>query len=457
MDTLEYRAGLSVYRDVDVVVAGAGPAGIAAAVCAARNKAKVFVFDQWGCVGGMATMGLVGPFMTSFDSSGTNQIIRGVFEELVQRMKAMGGAIHPKDIGPECSYSGYYKMGHNHVGPFDHEAFKIAAVDMLQESGAELLLHTCFVDVMMEKDHIKGVVISNKAGVSALKAKVVIDCTGDGDVAVRAGEDYDLGQKDNGNIQAATLFFRVCNVDTEKMDAHMAEHAGEIRPFFGPYSWLIREKSGEWEGINRAEVCLFQNPVRGEFRMNVTRILDVDGTKPEDLTRAEIEGTKQAVKAFGFLKKHAPGFENAFFMGTAATIGIRETRHIHGKYWLTGGEVESCCVPDTSIAVFATNMDSHNKDNAEGTFVTIKKGPFYGVPYGCLLPKKTDNLLLAGRHISAESIAASSTRMIPCCMALGQAAGTAAALAVRQGRSPAEMETGELRKLLKEQGACFGA
>jgi flavin-dependent dehydrogenase len=185
---MEYRASLPVYRDVDVVVAGAGPAGIAAAVCAARNKAKVFVFDQWGCVGGMATMGLVGPFMTSFDSSGKTQIIRGVFEELVRRMKDMGGAIHPGDVGPECSYSGYYKIGHNHVGPFDHEAFKIAAVEMLRDSGAELLLHTGFVDVLMENNHINGLVISNKAGISAVKSKVVIDCTCDGDVAVRAGE-----------------------------------------------------------------------------------------------------------------------------------------------------------------------------------------------------------------------------------------------------------------------------
>jgi hypothetical protein len=453
---MEYKVSLPIYRDVDVAVVGAGPAGIGAAIAAARNRAKVFVFDQWGSVGGMATMGLVGPFMTSFDSSGNNQIIRGIFEELVQRMKAMGGAIHPKDIGPECSYSGYYKIGHNHVGPFDHEPFKIAATEMLRESGAELLLHTRFVDVLMEKERIAGLVISNKAGISAVKAKVVIDCSGDGDVAVRSGAGFDLGRKDDGNIQAATMFFRVCNVDTEKMDAHMAEHKQEIKPFFGPYSWLIREKSAEWEGIHRGEVCLFQNPTKGEFRMNVTRILDVDGTKPEDLTRAEIEGTKQAVQAFTFLKKYARGFENALFMGTAATIGIRESRHIHGKYWLTGEEVENCRVPDTSIAVFATNLDTHNKNDVQGTFITIQKGPFYGVPYGCLVPEKTDNLLVAGRPISAEAAAASSTRMMPCCIALGQAAGTAAAMAVQNKQRPADVDVQKLRDTLKTQGAYFG-
>ena len=455
MSTMEYKVDLPVYRDVDVVVVGAGPAGIAAAISAARNKAKVFVFDKWGCVGGMATMGGVGPFMTSFDSSGNNQIIRGVFDELIQRMKNIGGAIHPKDIGPECSYSGYYEIGHNHVGPFDHEPFKMVATEMIQESGAELLLHTGFVDVLKEGDRLSGVIISNKAGISVVKAKIVIDCTGDGDVAARSGETFDLGRKD-GNIQAATMFFRVCNVDVEKMDAHMAEHNGEIKPFFGPYSWLIREKHKDWEGINRAEVCLFQNPTKGEFRMNVTRILDVDGTKPEDLTRAEIEGTKQAVKAFNFLKKNAPGFENAHFMGTAATIGIRETRHIHGKYWLTGEEAENCQVPDTSIAAFATNIDTHNKDDNKGTFITIQQGPYYGVPYECLVPQKTDNLLLAGRHISADATAASSLRMMPCCMALGQAAGTAAALAVKNNKAPANVDVKELQALMKEQGAYLG-
>ena len=452
METMNYSVTVPVYREVDVVVAGAGPAGIAAAVSAARNNAKVFVFDRWGCVGGMATMGGVGPFMTSFDSSGKNQIIKGIFDELVERMKASGGAIHPRDIAPEQSYSGYYKLGHNNVGPFDHEAFKIEAVQMIKESGAELLLHTNFVDVLKKGDHIEGVVISNKSGVSAVKAKIVIDCTGDGDVAVRAGEDFDLGNKENGDIQAATLFFRVCNVDTEKVDAHMKEHRDEIKPFYGPYSWLIREKSKEWEGINRAEVCFFQNPTKGEFRMNVTRILDVNGTKAEDLTRAEIEGTKQAIKAFMFLKKYAPGFENASFMGTAAAVGIRETRHIHGKYWLRGDEVENCRVPDDRIAVFATNMDIHNKNDPNGTFITLTKGPYYGVPYGCLVPKKTSNLLIAGRHISAESLAASSIRMIPCCMALGQAAGAAAALAVQSGISPADICVSELQALLKNQG-----
>ena len=456
METINYSVTLPVYREVDVLVVGAGSAGFAAAVSAARNKAKTFVFDKWSCVGGMATMGGVGPFMTSFDSTGKQQIIRGIFEELVERMKAAGGAIHPKDVigGVDCPYSGFHKTGHSHVGPFDNEVFKITAADMIQESGAELLLHTSFVDVLKENNKISGVVISNKAGLSVIKAKLVIDCTGDGDVAARSGETFDLGQED-GNLQSATLFFKMCNIDTEKVTSHIGEHEDELRPFFGAYNWLIKERQEEW-GLKRGGVGLYLNPVKDEYRFNTTRILGIDGTKPEDLTRAEIEGTKQAVKVSSFLKKYAAGFENAHFMGTAAAIGIRETRHIHGMYWLKGDEVENCHVPDTSIAVFATNIDSHSPNDASGTFVTIQKGPYYGVPYGCLVPKKTENLLMAGRHISADAKAGSSIRMIPCCMALGQAAGAAAALSVKGGHSPADINVKELRALLKGQGAFFG-
>ncbi len=457
MNRIHYSAALPVYREVDVVVVGAGPAGIAAAVSAARNGARVFVFDQWGSVGGMATMGLVGPFMTSYDSTGNEQIIKGVFQELVERMCEMGGAIHPGEIGPECSYSGYYKLGHNRVGPFDHEAFKIVATDMIAESGAELLLHTSFVDVLMEDNSISGVIISNKAGLSVVKAKMVIDCTGDGDVAARAGVDFDLGGGEKSNMQPATLFFRVCNVNTAELDAHIAEHAHEIRPFFGPFSWLIREKAEEWEGVQRGEVCLFESPNKGEFRMNVTRILNVDSTRPEDLTRAEIEGTKQAQKAFSFLKKYGAGFKDAIFMGTAAVVGIRESRHIHGIKKIVGDDIIHCRVPADTIAVMATNMDTHNENDVGGSFHVVQNGPYYGVPYGCLVPERVDNLLVAGRCISADAIAASSIRMIPCCIAFGQAAGTAAAMAAESSKKPGDIDTQKLRARLMEQGSYLGA
>lgn len=261
-----------------------------------------------------------------------------------------------------------------------------------------------------------GVVAANKSGLFLFRAKVVIDCSGDADVAARSGVKFELGRVEDGNMQPATLFFRVGNVDTPRLKAHIREHRDEIRPFYGPFSWLIREKAAEWGDVPRGEVCLFESPAAGEYRLNVTRILDVDGTNAEDLTRAELEGLRQAHQVFGFLKKYAPGFENAHFLDTAATIGIRETRHVDGLYRLTVDDVRACRVPDDSIAVMATNMDTHNKNDPGGTYYTLENGPFFGVPYRCLIPRGISNLLVAGRSISADAMAGSAIRMIPCCL-----------------------------------------
>lgn len=450
-----FQKELPVYAEADVLVIGAGPAGIGAAVCSARNGAKTLVFDQHGCVGGQATVGLVGPFMTSYDARDECMIIRGVFEEIVQRMVALGGAIDPAEVPAQHPWSGFYKIGHAHVGPFDQESLKLVATDMLLESGAELLLHTHFIDVLMEGGNIAGVVIANKSGMSVIRAKVIIDCSGDGDVAVRAGVGYELGNKADGNIQPATLFFRVGNVDTPRLAAHIQQHVDEIKPFFGPFSWLIRERAAEWD-IPRGEVCLFEGPRPGEYRLNVTRILDIDGTNAEDLTKAEIEGLHQAHRVFAFLKKHAAGFENAVFLDTADTIGIRETRHIDGLYRLSAEDVKACKVSENDIAVLATNMDTHNKNDPGGTYHTHTNGPYFGVPYQCLVPKGVDNLLVAGRSISSDAVAGSAIRMIPCCMVFGQAAGTAAAMAVREGLAPAQVNVAKLRALLRAQGAYLG-
>ncbi len=456
MSKVQYSKELPIYRDVDVLVVGAGPAGIGAAICAARNGAKTLVFDSAGCVGGQATNGLVGPFMTVYDAKSEKQIIKGIFEEIVDRMIEMGGAIHPSEVRSGSSRAGFYLIGHDHVGPFDHEALKIVASDMILEAGAELLLHTQFVDVLMEDDKIAGVIIANKNGMSVIRAKIIIDCTGDADVAARSGVKYELGRVEDGNMQPATLFFRVCNVDTERLTAHIKEHEHEIRPFYGPFSWLIREKQEEWGDVPRAEVCLFESPEPGEYRMNVTRILDIDGTKAEDLTRAELEGLKQAHKVFNFMKKYAVGFENAKFMGTASTIGIRETRHIEGLYKLTVDDVKNCRVPEDTIAVMATNMDTHNKNDPGGTYYTLENGPYFGVPYPCLVAKGVNNLLVAGRAISADAMAGAAIRMIPCCLVFGQAAGTAAAHAIKDNKLPAEVDVKKLRETLKEQGAYLG-
>ena len=430
MEQIQYCRTLPVFDEVDILVVGAGPAGIGAAISAARSGAKTMLFDQNGYVGGQATVGRVGPFMTCYDAKNENMIIRGIFKEIVERMKVLGGAIDPKEIQAEEPYSGFYKIGHAHVGPFEHECFKQVSTDMLLEAGVTLLLHTFFVDVVMEEKRISGVVVANKSGMSVIRAKIVIDCSGDADVAAKAGVPFELGNTRDGNIQPATLFFRVGNVNTEELKAHIRAHADEIRPFYGPEA--------------------------GIYRINTTRILNTNGTDVKSLTSAELEGLRQAHEVFDFLKKYAAGFEHAVFLDTADMVGIRESRHIKGKYWMTGEDVLACRVPEDTIAVMATNMDTHNKDNPGGSFITIQNGSYFGVPYRCLLPQGVENLLVAGRCISADALAGSAIRMIPCCLAFGQAAGTSATLSLKKHIDPVDVCVGELRECLEKQDVYLG-
>lgn len=456
MSKIPFIRELPVYAETDVLVVGAGPAGICAAISAARNGAKVLIIDGNGCVGGAATVNLVGPFMTTYDAKNEYMIILGLFKEILERMKELGGAIDPSEIEAEQPRSGFYKIGHAHVGPFDHECFKSVCTKMIIESGAELLLYTQFVDVLMDGDRIDGVVIFNKNNLSVVKAKMIIDASGDADVAARSGVKFALGRAEDGNMQPATLFLRVYNVDTKKLSDHIYKHRDEIRPFYGPFSWLIREKSEEWGDVPRGEVCLFEGVQPGEYRLNVTRILDINGTDAEDLTRASVEGLRQAHMVFNFLKRFAPGFENACLAETAPAVGIRETRHINGLYKLTADDVRACAVPRDSIAVMATSMDVHNMSDSGGTYYTLENGRFFGVPYRCLLPVGVNNLIVTGRSVSADAMAGSAVRMIPCCMALGQAAGTAAALANRMHITPPELDADVLCASLRTQGAYLG-
>lgn len=454
--SLSYQKELPVFRKVDVVVAGAGPAGIGAAVAAARNGAKTLVFEAHGCIGGMGTSGMVSPFMTSYDTGCERMIIRGVFEELVDRMVKIGGAVDPRDVRNEQPYASYFHIGHNNVTPFDPHAFKLIGMRMLRESGAELLLQTQFIDVIKNGDRITGVVIANKDGLSVIEAKIVIDCTGDADVAARAGVEYIMGNEEDGNLQPASMFMRIGGADMDVVNAHMREHSHEIRPFFGPYSWLIKEYAEDWGDFPRGEICVFADVTPGEFSINCSRILNIDATKAEDLTRATMIGQEQCQHIFNFLKKHAPGFENARLISTADAIGIRETRHIAGEYKLTGEEVAACKVHADAIACMATNMDTHNKKDPGGSFFIPKNGPYFTVPYRCLVPKGISNLLVAGRAISADAIAGSAIRMMPSCMAFGQAAGTAAAMAAAQSIAPKELDAQLLRHTLVQQGQFVG-
>lgn len=418
---------IPVAKEVDVLVAGGGPAGFAAAIAAARNNASTLLIEQYGCLGGMSTIGLVGPYMRT---AGTNG---GIFKEMLERLTEMGAA---KGYG------------------FDAEILKYLKLLMCEEAGVNMLLHTFAESAYVENKVLKGVFIANKEGRQVILAKRVIDCTGDADIAASAGAPFEKGRLEDGLMQAVSLFFRVGGIEPERLP----ENRSEVRK--------KTEKAREAGEINLPEYVR-SVPLGGkgstirdtEVSVNVDTMIGIDGTKAEDLTLASNESRKRVMECINFYRKYVPGMENCFLMDTAPLIGIRETRRIMGEAMITKEDVLSAKKADDGIAKASFFLDLHDGGLPSlGEVLSreernVPKGDWYEIPYGCLVPKKIDKLLTAGRCISSDREANGSLRIMPTCMATGQAAGTAAALSLGQDVTPRELNVRQLQKTLLEQGA----
>lgn len=445
----------------DVIVVGGGPAGMCAAIAAAREGAGVVLVEQANACGGMATQGLVGPFMTCYDRQAKTMIIRGLFEEIVERMVRRGYAIHPAQVHAGTCFTSWIVLGHEHVTPFEPEGLKLIMDEMIQEAGVKVLYHTCFLRPLMERDRIAGVLVSSKKGLEVIEGKVVIDCTGDGDVAQRCGAPYEMGDQQLHQVQPATMFFHVSNVDGERLEADIQAHLHTFYRKDGvnyrSLHWRVAQAraNGDWS-LQRVSIGIFRMPKPDEWCVNTSRIMNVDSTDNESLTRAEIEGRRQADEILRFLRKYVPGCENARMKATASCIGIRESRHIVGDYWLTGEDLLQGKVPEDTILLSANSVDVHGRFGPVSNEYVAIQSDYYGVPYRCLLPRGVEQLLVAGRCVSADSTAAGAIRVIPPCMGMGEAAGVAAALAVKAGCTVRGLDTGLLRRRLRERGVYLG-
>lgn len=445
----------------DVIVVGGGPAGMCAAIAAAREGAGVVLVEQANACGGMATQGLVGPFMTCYDRQAKTMIIRGLFEEIVERMVRRGYAIHPSQVHAGTCFTSWIVLGHEHVTPFEPEGLKLIMDEMIQEAGVKVLYHTCFLRPLMERDRIAGVLVSSKKGLEVIEGKVVIDCTGDGDVAQRCGAPYEIGDQQLHQVQPATMFFHVSNVDGERLEADIQAHLHTFYRKDGvnyrSLHWRVAQAraNGDWS-LQRVSIGIFRMPKPDEWCVNTSRIMNVDSTDNESLTRAEIEGRRQADEILRFLRKYVPGCENARMKATASCIGIRESRHIVGDYWLTGEDLLQGKVPEDTILLSANSVDVHGRFGPVSNEYVAIQSDYYGVPYRCLLPRGVEQLLVAGRCVSADSTAAGAIRVIPPCMGMGEAAGVAAALAVKAGCTARGLDTGLLRRRLRERGVYLG-
>ncbi len=450
------------FGSVDVLVVGGGPAGVCAAIAAARCGAQTLIIEQGNCLGGMATRGLVAPFMTCYDTTGEIMVIRGLFAEIVDRMVALGGAIHPSQVRAGTPFSAWITKGHDHLTPFDAETLKFVLDEMCAEAGVKVLYHSTLVAPLMKGNTITGIRFLGREGIFSIGAKVVIDATGDGDVAFKAGAPCTFGNPELGKVQPSTLFFHINNVDSPKLIKDVEAHLHEFRKVNGvsyrALHWRVEEAeaAGEWD-IPRKSVNIYRGVREDEWAVNCTRISNVDATSTESLSAAETEGRRQVQEMMNFFHKYVPGCENATVKSSASTLGIRESRHVSGEYVLTADDLLQGVVQEDSILVASNSVDVHGRNGANTTeYKTIENGNWYGLPLRSLIPLQVEGLIVAGRAISATSDAAGAVRVMPPCMAMGHAAGVAAALAAQGGTLPRSVEAADVRRILLEQGAFLG-
>lgn len=453
---VEREKKLPIIAEPEVLVVGAGPAGIGAALASARNGAETLLLERYGFIGGNLTIAMVNPMFTFHDING-RQVIRGIAGELVDRLvelKLSEG--HVTDL----------TFDNASMTPFDPEGMKILLLRMVQESGARLLLHTQVAGAMRENDKITAIIVESKSGRQAIVPKYVIDCSADADIVAKTGASFVLGRKEDGMMQPVTLFFRIGGINNDTMRIWMKQHrqvlkdsptdeeidSQEAISFLGMND-LIKHaaEKGEFPEHAAPRILFYQLPQKDQVAVNVTRLQGIDGTKAEDLTRAELETREQAWGVHQFLKKYVGGFENSYILDTGVQVGVRETRHIVGDYELTEDDVLSGASFPDGIACGTFAIDIHPPEGEAQIFSGSGK-KVYEIPYRSLLPAGISNLWVAGRCISATHAAFGSARVMATSMAMGQGAGTAAAMAAKSGVTSREVDTLLLRKTLISQG-----
>jgi len=439
----------------DVAVIGGGPAGIAAALSAARSGAKTILVERYGFLGGMSTIALVYPWMTFHTATG-KQVIKGIAQEIVDRlMERNASPGHLRDT-----------VGFVHtLTPYHPEQYKLLAFEMLEEAGVELLLHGMLTGAEVSDGLLQSVTISHKAGMIRLRAKAFVDATGDGDLAYLAGAEWEQGNEKQ-LVQPMTMKFRMKGVDLAQVKQYMQAHPEEfyektpvgeldVLPLTGVSGFYSLWRKANLP-LPRDGVLFFTGPDDDEVLVNISRVSGLNPLNAEDLSKAEVEGRKQVFMLEKFFREWIPGFERAYVSQAGTQIGIRETRRIIGEYILNGMDVlNGTRFPDV-IARSGYPIDIHNPEGKGITANFIKEGGAYDIPYRSIVPKRLNNCLLAGRCISTTHEAQATTRLTPSCMAIGQAAGAAASIVAQEGTAARDIDVAKLQSLLTAGGAELG-
>jgi len=430
-----------VRGEYDVVVLGGGPAGIAAAAAAGALGRRTLLVERYGFLGGMGTAAGVTNFcgLHANVHGEVRQVVHGVADEILDRIEALGGLTAPHAI-----------FGRTAAQAYDTAAFKCAADDLLLGRGVTLMLHALACAVGREGDAIAALIVETRSGRAAVRGRVFIDCSGDGDLATLAGAPYEVGDG-NGNMLYPTMMFRVNGVDPQR--------AGEAAATI-PRLMEEAERAGRARFARKGVIV---RPMRhtAEWRLNVTQVTNangraVNGTDAEELTAGEIEGRRQALAYFEFLKREVPGFAQSYIVDIPPQLGIRETRRIAGRYALTGDDVLSCASFADTVGVNGWPIEAHVAGDVEWRWPAVGSRGFNHLPYRKLLPQGITNLLVAGRCASMTHEGQSAARVTGGCFVMGEAAGTAAHLAVLGNAAPADINVGRLQDLLEANGVFLG-
>lgn len=445
---VEQERELPVYKEVDVLVAGGGTAGMMAAVAAARAGAKTLVLERMNCLGGNVTSGFMTTTWTFNDQ--TKQIVKGLPYEFIQNLEKMDGTLRG-DISKETFVI------------YDLEKAKYVISQMCEkEENLQVLYHTMVTDVIKEGDEIKGVIIENKSGRQAVLSKIVIDATGDADVAARAGAEFMMAERKE--LHPVSLLAKMGGVDFEKLRNYYEAHPDYIGDFLGgePHQGFHSFRlSKELEGIELPEnleyirdwfLLYYQTPNEGEIIINMTGATEVDGTNAEEVSQAEILSRKRLFDALEVFRNYIPGFERAYYVSSAATIGVRETRRIVGRIMMTAKMMLAGTRHEDAVCSYSAPVADHTKDGKSIVFTRLEPGNSYDIPLGAMLSKNVENLIVAGRCISVEAKAIGSTRNMTSCMAMGQGAGVAGAISAKLGVHPSQLDCTVLKEKLLEQG-----
>ena len=421
---------IPVVADVDVLVCGGGPAGVGAAIRAGRMGASTMIIEAQDCLGGIATAGM----MSHWGGRSSSKVLQEIFDRAYEK----------------CSLLGWVEENHCGRNAIHHEVQKIVLQEMADEAGVKCLFYTLVCEAVVEDGKVQGVIVQNKSGRGYIRAKCIVDATGDGDVAASAGVPYWKGREEDGKMQPCTLMFKVGGVDYDRavfppsFETRVPTEKGELQ-----------EMASRMLPFPAGHVLLYEQPTPGTVCCNMTNAISIDGTNAESITEGLKTCRSQIEPIIRFLQEYVPGYEKCWLMSAGSLLGIRETRHFQGHQSLSAEDILEAKVYDNWVVRRAFfNFDVHNLTGASLDKTGVQKKwsqpNDYTIPYGCLLPQKIEGLLLSGRNISGSHLAHSNFRIMSVCIALGEAAGVAAALSTAAGIPLADVDVKVIQKIVGE-------